>query len=85
MADKWLAAMAANLAQCSDGLDNDGDLLIDYPEDSNCSGAQDASEAGPTLALVPSLSMPGLALLGILLMSGGMYMRARGSSVHSLR
>ncbi|MBS3075467.1 hypothetical protein J4429_03325 [Candidatus Pacearchaeota archaeon] len=30
--------------QCSDGLDNDGDLLIDYPNDPGCIDANDNSE-----------------------------------------
>jgi len=30
--------------QCSDGVDNDGDLLIDYPNDSGCSSATDNTE-----------------------------------------
>lgn len=30
--------------QCSDGVDNDGDGLIDYPADPGCSGAMDNSE-----------------------------------------
>jgi len=32
-------------SQCSDGIDNDGDDLIDYPEDSDCSSAGENSEA----------------------------------------
>lgn len=32
-------------AQCDDQLDNDGDNLIDYPEDPDCTSAADASEA----------------------------------------
>ncbi|MDD4287687.1 MAG: hypothetical protein PHN33_05060, partial [Candidatus Peribacteraceae bacterium] len=30
--------------QCSDGIDNDGDQLIDYPNDPGCSSAQDNDE-----------------------------------------
>jgi List-Bact-rpt repeat protein len=31
-------------AQCSDGIDNDGDGLIDYPSDPGCTGALDNDE-----------------------------------------
>lgn len=31
-------------AQCSDGIDNDGDSLIDYPEDPGCDGPTDDDE-----------------------------------------
>ena len=34
----------APATQCSDGTDNDGDSLIDYPQDPGCSSAQDDSE-----------------------------------------
>ncbi len=37
--------------QCSDGIDNDGDTLIDYPVDLGCSSAEDNDETdvvGPT-------------------------------------
>ncbi|MBW2415707.1 MAG: cellulose-binding protein [Deltaproteobacteria bacterium] len=77
MAQKWFAAMAANLPECSDGLDNDGDLLIDYAEDTNCSGAQGASESPAPPTAVPSLSTPARALLTALLLGGGLHMRAR--------
>lgn len=33
-------------AECQDAIDNDGDGLIDYPEDPGCSVAQDNSEFG---------------------------------------
>ncbi len=34
--------------QCSDGIDNDGDGLIDYPADPGCSSLADTSEASQT-------------------------------------
>ncbi len=37
-------------AQCADGIDNDGDGLIDYPSDPGCSGPGDDDETDP---LVP--------------------------------
>jgi hypothetical protein len=33
--------------QCSDGLDNDGDLLADFPLDLGCTGPEDDDETGP--------------------------------------
>ena len=33
--------------QCSDGVDNDGDLLIDFPQDLGCSSPNDDDESGP--------------------------------------
>ena len=35
----------ATLPQCSDGLDNDGDGLVDFPADCGCTDANDNSEA----------------------------------------
>jgi hypothetical protein len=35
--------------QCSDGIDNDGDGLIDYPADPGCASAADLDEHSPTL------------------------------------
>jgi len=32
--------------QCSDGIDNDGDGLIDYPQDPGCQSPQDDDESG---------------------------------------
>jgi hypothetical protein len=59
--DAWLATgMAAPevmataewqdlVPACSDGLDNDGDGLIDYPDDPGCSSPMDDSENDPSL------------------------------------
>jgi len=78
MATKWFAAMAANLPECSDGLDNDSDGFVDYDEDGDCSGAQGASESPPASpAAVPTLSPPALVLLGAFLISSALYLRTR--------
>jgi len=37
-------ADSVSIPQCSDGIDNDGDELIDYPEDPGCSSLDDNSE-----------------------------------------
>jgi len=36
----------APAAQCNDGIDNDGDTLIDYPADPGCTGPSDNDETG---------------------------------------
>ena len=41
--------------ECADGLDNDDDGLVDYPEDTGCRGLEDRTE-GPTGGLFVSLS-----------------------------
>jgi hypothetical protein len=38
----------SSLPQCSDGSDNDGDLLIDYPTDPGCLSLADNNEVDPT-------------------------------------
>lgn len=35
-------------AACSDGIDNDGDTLIDFPSDPGCSGLSDSDETNST-------------------------------------
>ena len=47
------AASTSAAPMCSDGLDNDGDGLVDWPVDPGCSSAHDADEGGdppPTLS-----------------------------------
>jgi hypothetical protein len=54
---------------CSDGLDDDGDTFIDYPDDPDCGSAMDRSEYA--YAPVPTLGHLGYALLvGALLAFG---------------
>jgi hypothetical protein len=38
------------VAQCEDGIDNDGDTLIDFPADPGCSSASDDDETDPPAA-----------------------------------
>jgi OOP family OmpA-OmpF porin len=33
--------------QCSDGVDNDGDVVFDFPADLGCESAADNDESGP--------------------------------------
>src|SRR5262245_48781761 len=33
-----------NVSQCSDGIDNDGDGLVDFPDDPGCTSIEDDSE-----------------------------------------
>ena len=49
-------------AACSDGKDNDGDGLIDYPSDPGCYGKEDATEDAPSTSTSCSSSLK--ALLG---------------------
>ena len=44
-----LVPLPVVVSQCSDGLDNDGDGLLDYPEDPGCSAPDDSSEQSPSL------------------------------------
>jgi uncharacterized repeat protein (TIGR01451 family) len=47
--------------QCSDGLDNDGDNLIDFPQDPGCSSAQDNDESNVNTNVDLSLTKSGPA------------------------
>ena len=55
--------------QCSDGIDNDGDGLIDWPEDPGCSGPDDNDESnecipGATDSQECSSGLPGVCAAG---------------------
>jgi hypothetical protein len=41
------ASVTVAVSQCSDGIDNDGDGLIDYPADPDCSSLVDDDESTP--------------------------------------
>lgn len=43
---------------CSDGVDNDGDGLIDYPSDSGCDSISDADEWNPAPCEAPAPGQP---------------------------
>ncbi|MFA5273751.1 MAG: hypothetical protein WC353_06375, partial [Candidatus Peribacter sp.] len=45
---QWNTAVQCVTAQCSDGMDNDGDGLTDYPTDPGCSSLQDNDEFNQT-------------------------------------
>jgi hypothetical protein len=45
MADQVELAVLAGTPECADGIDNDGDGLVDYPNDPECVTASGASEA----------------------------------------
>ena len=48
-----LALDAVNLPQCSDGVDNDGDGLVDYPNDPGCDSPDDNDEnQAPVITLL---------------------------------
>ncbi len=42
-------SVAIPAATCADGVDNDGDGLIDYPDDPGCANADDMTEINPPL------------------------------------
>ncbi|RLI78392.1 hypothetical protein DRP05_07405 [Archaeoglobales archaeon] len=52
--------------QCSDGIDNDQDGLVDYPNDPGCSSPQDNDEynAPPSISEFPPFAVATLGLLG---------------------
>ncbi|MDO8469695.1 MAG: cohesin domain-containing protein [bacterium] len=45
-ADETTTTITVRLAQCADGVDNNGDGLIDYPADPDCTSALDDDESG---------------------------------------
>lgn len=52
-------------AQCSDGLDNDGDTFVDFPADNGCDSPSDNREKTGgcgLLGIEPFLLLGGLAL-----------------------
>ena len=57
--------------QCADEIDNDGDLLVDYPADPDCKSELDDKEISP----VPSASSGALALLAALVLASGALVR----------
>jgi len=68
-------------AECSDGIDNDGDGRVDFPDDPQCDSAQDDSESDDARAASLPFSganVLGLALAGLLALAGGLLLRRRG-------
>ena len=57
----WNGSFCA--AQCSDGLDNDGDSFTDYPDDLGCTDADDNDETDtlpdPTITVTPAVVRQG--------------------------
>ena len=67
--------------ECSDGIDNDGDGRVDFPNDPQCDSAQDDSESdGARAAGLPfsGANVLGMALAGVLALAGGLLLRRRG-------
>lgn len=74
----------AGRPECSDGIDNDGDGEIDFPNDPQCDSPDDDSESGDAGATTrgPDERLPVtgadlllLALLGALALAGGLTLR----------
>ena len=74
-------------AQCSDGRDNDGDALTDYPADPGCSSATDNDEANVVVPPPPpSGGVPGPGNTGVppgttLTKTGGITVRTPGTVI----
>jgi len=66
--------------ECSDGIDNDGDGRVDFPNDPQCSSRSDDSEAGARAAGLPfsGADVLGIVLAGALALAGGLLLRRRG-------
>ncbi|MGI8945615.1 MAG: hypothetical protein ACR2GL_05175 [Thermoleophilaceae bacterium] len=60
--------------ECSDGIDNDGDGKIDFPNDPECSSRSDDSEADGALAFTGA-DLLLIALAGALALAGGLALR----------
>lgn len=60
--------------ECSDEVDNDGDGLIDFPDDPDCASLEGQSETTPG---VPGLGPTGLTLLAATLLAGAVKSRRR--------
>jgi hypothetical protein len=52
----WLAVLPEPAPRCSDGVDNDGDGLTDFPDDDGCASAQARSEIRADLDLDGAVS-----------------------------
>ena len=61
-------------AQCEDGIDNDGDGKIDFPNDPQCSSRDDDSEADGGLAFT-GVDALAISLAGALMLAGGLGLR----------
>jgi hypothetical protein len=57
----------AQQPQCSDGLDNDGDGKIDYPDDPGCTNANDNDERDSSdIPEFPTVALPVLSIIGLM-------------------
>jgi hypothetical protein len=63
------------VGDCSDGLDNDGETLVDL-DDSNCADGTDTSEA-PDPPVVPALDAAGLVALAAALLLAAYRLRTQ--------
>jgi CubicO group peptidase (beta-lactamase class C family) len=71
----FVEAVLAAVSACSDGVDNDGDSLIDYPADPDCTSLADSSEATP---VVPSMGRLDLVVLACAMVGAcGLQARSR--------
>ncbi|MDQ4049237.1 MAG: hypothetical protein M3131_07640 [Actinomycetota bacterium] len=61
-------------AQCEDGIDNDGDGKIDFPNDPQCESRDDDSEADGALAFT-GVDVLAISLAGALMLAAGLGLR----------
>lgn len=62
-ADTSSTTVAVFIAECTDGIDNDGDAIIDYPLDAGCTGYGDDDETDPSFLCSDGLDNDGDALI----------------------
>jgi hypothetical protein len=62
-ADVSSVSVSVISAHCSDGADNDGDLLIDYPSDPGCTDGNDTDESNAALQCADTLDNDGDSLI----------------------
>ena len=63
-------------AQCSDGIDNDGDGRVDFPNDPGCSSAQDDSEGDGGALAFTGMNVLFVVGMGLLLVMVGLRLSA---------
>lgn len=73
---------ADDFAECEDGIDNDGDGLIDFPDDPDCESPSDDSESAGALPFTGA-NVIGFIAIGALLVAGGAAFRRTEAHAHA--
>jgi hypothetical protein len=80
----FVEASLAGVSACSDGKDNDGNQLTDFPDDPGCTSLGDMIELSD--AVVPALPAPAAALLAAALgAAGALALRRRAAEARVAR